>query len=68
MMKNTLILTVILGAAAWAGTLACSSSVNTPPAPPPDCARGTHQEGDKCVLNGPSPAPAPAPAAAPAAK
>jgi hypothetical protein len=53
-MKNALILTLAL-----AGALACAKAQEAPP-PAPDCARGTHQEGDKCVPNGPAPAAAPA--------
>jgi hypothetical protein len=55
-MKNALILTLAL-----AGACACAKG-DEPAQPAPDCARGTHQEGDKCVPNEPPPAAAPAPA------
>jgi hypothetical protein len=66
MMKNVSIPTLILGIAALAGLLASSGCNNQPPAAPINCEKGTHQVGDKCVLNQPVAAPAPA-AAAPAA-
>ena len=59
MMKNTWIRTLVFGMAALAGTLACSGGGNTPPTAPLNCEKGTHQEGDKCVLNGPISAPPP---------
>jgi hypothetical protein len=62
-MKNTLILASVLVAEVLAGALACSG--NTPPPPVPiNCERGTHQEGNKCVINGSLPAKAAAPGAA----
>ena len=69
MKKNALFLTGVLAASALAGSLACSGG-NPPPPPTPDCAKGTHQEGSKCVSNEPAAAPAaaPAPTAAPAKK
>jgi hypothetical protein len=60
MMKERLTPAVVLSLAALVGTLACSSEKNPPPAAAPlNCERGTHQQGDKCVLNAPVPVPAP---------
>lgn len=63
-MKNALMLAMIIGTATLVG--ACSGGNSTPPAEPLNCPKGSHQEGTKCVINGPLPAPEPA--AAPAAK
>jgi hypothetical protein len=64
MVKNASLMPAALACAALVGTLACSNGDKAAPAAPLNCERGTHQQGDKCVLNEPVPAPAPTPAPA----
>ena len=55
MRKNCLRRTAALHAAAMAAILtcagACQRAENEPAGEQPNCEKGTHQEGNKCVLN-----------------
>ena len=50
-MKNMLVLWLALAAAGFCS--ACSGGEAPARPAPPNCARGTHQEGDRCVPNEP---------------